>query len=389
MEEEKAAAYYDELSRKGEGAARFKQGLGFSSAAPESDSFPAKPKTSSSLFSTFIRASSPSAKSPKDQHRKQARLGLKSPEDQHRKKARLEIIQNKLRKERRRSPSHSPDRDRRRRSPSHSPDQDRRRPRRSPFRSPDRENRLRRSRDRDDRRSGDRRRRSHSRERRRESDRRRRSRDRDEDSSYSRSRKRSRSRSPYRDSRSGDRERRGGHEKEKGGEKHRSSRNKSASDGVDYSQMIEGYSKMTPAERVKEKMKLQLSESVAKDTDKGMGSGWERFDFNKDAPLDDDDDEIEVADDDASLVKDIGKSFRFSAVEAKREEEIKAAHDNAMFGASTAAPVLDMEPANNNNVADDATEKIVNEPLISDKVIAMQQSSWRDRARRFRDDSES
>ena len=34
MEEEKAAAYYDELSRKGEGAARFKQGVGFSSSAP-------------------------------------------------------------------------------------------------------------------------------------------------------------------------------------------------------------------------------------------------------------------------------------------------------------------------------------------------------------------
>uniref|UniRef100_A0A3Q7J732 Uncharacterized protein n=1 Tax=Solanum lycopersicum TaxID=4081 RepID=A0A3Q7J732_SOLLC len=33
MEEEKAAAYYDELTRKGEGAARFKQGLGFSSTS--------------------------------------------------------------------------------------------------------------------------------------------------------------------------------------------------------------------------------------------------------------------------------------------------------------------------------------------------------------------
>jgi len=33
--------------------------------------------------------------------------------------------------------------------------------------------------------------------------------------------------------------------------------------------------------------------AAAKDTNVGMSSGWERFDFNKDAPLDDDDDETE------------------------------------------------------------------------------------------------
>ncbi|KAK1550501.1 hypothetical protein Q3G72_020175 [Acer saccharum] len=37
MEEEKAEAYYDELTRKGGGAARFKQSLGFSSSGPEND----------------------------------------------------------------------------------------------------------------------------------------------------------------------------------------------------------------------------------------------------------------------------------------------------------------------------------------------------------------
>ncbi|CAL9152540.1 unnamed protein product [Musa hybrid cultivar] len=363
MEEEKAAAYYDELSRKGEGAARFKQGLGFSSSSTttsNSDRFPSKPKTSSSsLFSTFIRASSPNAKPPDEQHSRQARL---------------EVIQNKLNKERRhhdyrRSLSPSPDRDRRRRRSSRDRDD-----RRSPSSSPDRNRRRRRSRDRDDRRSGDRRRRSPSRESRREPDGRgsshrgRGSRDRDEDSSHSRSRRRSWSRSPRRESRGADRERKGGHEKERGGEKHRSARAKNGG-GVDYSQLIEGYSNMTPAERVKAKMKLQLSETVAKDTDRGMGSGWERFDFNKEAPLDDDD-EIEAADDDASLVKNIEKSFRYSAVEAKREEEIKAAHDNAMFGASAAcadSPVLEMESVYV-DVTEDASDKTITDSLVSDKL---------------------
>ena len=58
MEEEKAAAYYDELTRKGERAARFKQGLGFSSAAPNDNV--AKP--SSSFLSKFFKASSKSKK---------------------------------------------------------------------------------------------------------------------------------------------------------------------------------------------------------------------------------------------------------------------------------------------------------------------------------------
>lgn len=145
---------------------------------------------------------------------------------------------------------------------------------------------------------------------------------------------------------------------------------------------------MTPAERVKAKMKLQLSETVAKDKDKG--TGWERFDFNKDAPLDEDDSETEVADDDASLVKDIGKSFRFSAVEAKREEEIKVAHDNAMFGAP--ATSIQETKSGDDNVRSSAPETDIDADgtvLISDKVIAMQQSSWRDRASRFRNDSES
>lgn len=367
MEEEKAAAYYDELTRKGEGAARFKRGLGYSSSSA-SDSFPSKSSTSSSLFSSFIRASSPG---------KAAELEKQSV---------LENIHNKLTK------------DRRRRSLSPPSDRDRG---------------GRRSGDRDDCCSGGSlHRRSSSKERRRERDRsysprhRHRSREegrrhrsrspakeeegrrgghRDRDrASHRRSSRRSRSRSPYRSSRGGDRDR-GGHERDKDSPQHKSSKNNSGS--VDYSKLIEGYSQMTPAEKVKAKMKLQLSETAAKDTARGMNTGWERFDFNKDAPLDDDD-EIEVADDDASLVKDIGKSFRFSAVEAKREEEVKAAHDEAMFGVSAASPAPEMGSTENND-ATDGNETHINDALISDKVFAMQQGSWRDRARKFRNDTEN
>ncbi|XP_010929103.2 LOW QUALITY PROTEIN: uncharacterized protein [Elaeis guineensis] len=368
MEEEKAAAYYDELTRKGEGAARFKQGLGYSSSST-SDSFPSKSSTSASLFSSFVRASSPG---------KAAELEKQSV---------LDNIHNKLTKDRRRhSPSPPSDRDR---GGCRSGDRDDRRSGVSRRRSSSRDRRRgrdrshsprhgHRSREKDGRRH---RSRSPSRE---EEGRRGGHRDRDRDS-HRRSSRRSRSRSPYRSARSGDRDR-GGHEREKGSLQRQISKTKGGS--TDYSKLIEGYSQMTPAERVKAKMKLQLSETAAKDTARGMNTGWERFDFNKDAPLDDDDDEIEVADDDASLVKDIGKSFRFSAVEAKREEEVKAAHDEAIFGASAASPVPEIGSTEDND-ADDGNETHVNNALISDKVFAMQQGSWRDRARKFKNDTEN
>ncbi|XP_020970190.1 uncharacterized protein LOC110268400 [Arachis ipaensis] len=69
---------------------------------------------------------------------------------------------------------------------------------------------------------------------------------------------------------------------------------------------------------------------AAQDSEKGKG--WKRFEFDKDVPLEDE--EIEVAEDDASLVKQIGQSFRYSKIVARREEQIQAAHDEAMFGAS-------------------------------------------------------
>ncbi|XP_020265484.1 RNA-binding protein 25 [Asparagus officinalis] len=162
--------------------------------------------------------------------------------------------------------------------------------------------------------------------------------------------------------------------------------------GVDYSKIIEGYAQMMPAERVKAKMKLQLSQTAANDTAIGTSSAWERFDFNKDAPLDDDDEETEVAEDDISVVKNLGRSFRFSAVEARREKEVQAAHDQAMFGAPVAAssPVNDSpEPANeaeedeNDAAVGNNGNHLNSNPLLSDKVLSLQQGSWRDRARRI------
>ncbi|XP_039041567.1 myosin-16-like [Hibiscus syriacus] len=71
--------------------------------------------------------------------------------------------------------------------------------------------------------------------------------------------------------------------------------------------------------------------------------GWERFEFDKDVLLDDE--EVEVAEDDASLVKHISWSFRFSAIEAMREEQLKAAHNEAIFGTTASLSVkVDSEP---------------------------------------------
>lgn len=143
---------------------------------------------------------------------------------------------------------------------------------------------------------------------------------------------------------------------------------------------------MSPADRVKAKMKLQLAETVEKDATKGS-SGWERFEFNKDAPLDDED--IEAAEDDTTLVKHIGQSFRFSAVEAKREEQIRAAHDEAIFGAPVILPSIATDDEAEPETETETEKKESNgselaASLLSEKVLAKQQGSWRDRARRQR-----
>uniref|UniRef100_A0A0D9V4A5 Uncharacterized protein n=1 Tax=Leersia perrieri TaxID=77586 RepID=A0A0D9V4A5_9ORYZ len=316
MEEAKAAAYYDELNRKGEGARRFKQGLGFSSSSsdPQPASFPSKPTNSSSSFlSGFVRAgATPAPTKPPPPHPPEpSRTGRHS-----------------------RSPS--PSRQHRARSRSRSPSRSRR------HRS----------------RSRERRRRSRSRSRERE----------DRRASRRRSRSRSRSRSPSR--RSGRssysedrRDRHGDRRREDGGGRRESESSRSKGRGgreggkVDYSRLIEGYDRMNPAERVKAKMKLQLSETVTND--------------------------------DASLVKHIGKSFRLSAVESKHEDMVRDAHDNAIFGVPTYS-IVDTETTEAEPKTNDESEKaedVETEPsssLISEKVLATQRGSWRERAQKLR-----
>ncbi|KAK4354309.1 hypothetical protein RND71_026503 [Anisodus tanguticus] len=364
MEEEKAAAYYDELIRKGEGAARFKQGLGFSSSS--NDAVPSRGSalvSSSSFLTSFVRASSPSKTS------------------EFEKQAQLQTIQNKLKKKPKddrnslssrvskgktsRSPSLSREKHSIRRSPSLS--REKHSIRRSP--SP-RQNSKRRSR------------------------------------SRSRSRSRDRSKRPYR-SRSRiidkDKLRERERKKEKQSRRSMSPRDRrSDKDGkdraatVDYIKLIQGYENMTLAGRVRAKMKLQLSESARKDERKGMDSGWERFYFDKDAPLDDE--EIEAVEDNGALVNHIGKSFRFSAVEVRPtfslchvfittlEEQIKAAHDEAIFGAPSLLPLPPStetdDEAEEDNGKKDLSKVAPATSLISGHALAMQQGSWRDRARR-------
>ncbi|XP_051225486.1 uncharacterized protein [Lolium perenne] len=228
MEEEKAAAYYEELNRKGEGARRFKQGLGFSSGEPQPAAFTSKPTTSSSFLSGFVRAGAAPAQLPKPTR------PPPPPEAAPR--------------QRRRSRSPSPSRSRRRRSRS-----------RSRSREPRRRSR---SREREDRRA---------------------------------SRYRSRSRSPSRRSGRHDEARRDRHGDRRRDDDRRQEGHGGRGGGkVDYSRMIQGYDKMTPAERVKAKMKLQLSETASKDSTLGTATvGWGRFEFNKDAPLDEVDNDVE------------------------------------------------------------------------------------------------
>ncbi|KAF6145506.1 hypothetical protein GIB67_041050 [Kingdonia uniflora] len=104
---------------------------------------------------------------------------------------------------------------------------------------------------------------------------------------------------------------------------------------------------------------------VEKDVAKGMGAGWERFEFNKDAPLDDEE-EIEAAEDDSAVVKSMGQSFRFSAVEARRKEQINAAHDEAMFGAPRAQSLIQSneKAAVEDDKAEDHNRKEINKAMF-------------------------
>ncbi|XP_078443667.1 serine/arginine-rich splicing factor [Wolffia australiana] len=340
MEEEKAAAYYDELARRGSGAAKFKQGLGFSSSSSSSSSSSLGARAAGLI--NFVRSSGPGVT------------------EEIQKKSRIESIQNKLRKNSRGS---------RDRSTSRSRSRSRERERYSGKGGNSRGSRDRsRSRSRERERysvtcgnsrgsCGDRRRRSRSRSEERRSSRRSSRADEREESCY----RRGDAKGIYREAHGRD------------GLKNKDSQ-------PDYSQLIDGYSRMTPAERVKAKMKLQLSETAKRDLSKAVTTGWERFDFDKDAPLDDE--ELEVAEDDKSLVKDIGQSFRLTAVETRREEELKAAHDQAMFGTSSSPLELPDESTPPLTKKVEETAQVNAPSLMSEKILASR-GSWRDRIRRL------
>ncbi|KAL8158724.1 hypothetical protein V2J09_000261 [Rumex salicifolius] len=361
MEEDKAAAYYDELSRKGSGAARFKQGLGFSSSssAAASSAVDPPPRASalaSSFLSQFVKASNPNP--------------AKAENDTEKRKSHIESIQNKLRKKE--SSSIEPQFKDRDRDNDKWNDRDRERHSQK-IRSTERRSRRSRSRSRS----------SEDRDRRRDSKRhRRRSRSRnfsDEESERGRerrrrSRRRSRSLSPS-------------YERSEKGKGDRETGRRSVKDNngaIDSAKLIKGYDEMTPAERVKAKMKLQLSETAAKDTKIGTGSGWERFDFNKDAPLDNEDEEIEGANDDSKVVKHIGQTFRFSNVQARRAEEIQAAHDEAMFGVPVCLPSVESESVEESEIEQTHIQSndLADTSLFSDMLLSKKQGSWRDRAPR-------
>lgn len=181
---------------------------------------------------------------------------------------------------------------------------------------------------------------------------------------------------------------------------------------IDYCKLIQGYDSMNPLERVKAKIRLQLSETVVKDSSKGMSEEWERFDFNNEAPLDDDTkldhfgDDI-GARDDTGFLQNTGVTFGSSISQANREAKIQAAHEAAIFGnlihlSSNTSDLnhkiekpLQDEQIEENTVGclskckaeDDRGSKgnVLGNSVISEQVYAMQQGSWRDRARKLRE----
>ncbi|BBN03588.1 hypothetical protein MPTK1_2g24720 [Marchantia polymorpha subsp. ruderalis] len=516
MEEEKAAAYYDELVRKGGNAAKYKQGLGFGtsqSSLPKSEAY--------GSLSNFVKSSpgrtaalekevrldgirdklkkrdddhSSRKRSPdrdrtrdddhvEDADRSRSRRRRKTPElrveDRKREKHSHRSSEGTERDRKRRSRSRSRRRSvtpekilvskkrelqqRSSRSPSHgssgtSSERTKKRSRRSKrdrSKSPreDSRSKQRRSPERSSRSSPSR---LKSKERRTRDRSRSRSRGRDADRSYrrdgsyspQRSRRGRRSRSPTshrsshrnRDSRYGERisdrsdshrtdSSRGRYDDEK---RHRSARDRTGraeenprfveekNQQRDYSKLIANFESMTPAEKVKAKMKLQLSETVVKDKAKGMSDEWERFDFNKDAPLDDDAKQDYFGDgtgskDDTVFLKNTGSTFLSSSNQVTREAQVQSAHDNAIFGPPQGLRIRvshpEIHPVVEGDDHDDESDEqpiIVTEAkvslkvespksssiactlpvssVVSQQVIAMQQAgSWQERARKMRE----
>ncbi|KAL3696662.1 hypothetical protein R1sor_010738 [Riccia sorocarpa] len=524
MEEEKAAAYYEELVRKGGNAAKYKQGLGFegsqSSSLPKSiqgygslsnfvksspgrtaalekesrvvgirdklrkkddDGSLRKPSPDRNRKTDRVddkdarrrrrrsrtpesprrdrkreksprhRSSSPGERDPKSNKQKRSRSRSSSRRsDSSKKKARAETPEKNATSERRQlspsrspSPSSSSEKSRRKKDSKQNtkdrsiPPEDDSRHKRSPDRS-----RTRRSRSRSAER---RRRRSRSRSRSNERRSRRRSR------SYSprRSRRRDRSRSPpsYRSSyrkrhdrydqrvskrsssyRSDGNRRRYEDDRERDGSSYRA-RNRKAEERSraapektqerDYSKLIPNFDSMTPAEKVKAKMKLQLAETVVKDKSKGMSGEWERFDFDKSAPLDDDAKQDYFGDgtgagDDTTFLKNTGSTFVASTNQVTREAQRQSAHEDAIFGPpqglriTVSRPDVLAEVEKSDRAVDSEDQPVIVEDttlshkdetpgeslfpktgsnmVVSEQVIAMQQAgSWQERARRMRE----
>ncbi|CAM6025477.1 unnamed protein product [Sphagnum balticum] len=388
MEEEKAAAYYEELVRKGGNAARFKQGLGFGGAkgseVSSSTIIPKSDAHASSSLSNFVKQASP------------GRAAAIQTE------IRAESIRDKLKKKetvpsddsRRKHRQSSSDRSRKRsRTPLHS-----RNPRDQSHSTERRQEWTRRSSSRD----RDRRRRGTSVERIRKGRSLSLSQEREKGNGDGRSKRQGRS-SATRVDTSSRRHDRNGDSKTKV---------KTRAPDRDFLKLIPNFDSMTPAEKVKAKMKLQLSETVVKDTAKGMTGEWERFDFDKDAPLDDEA-KLDYFGDkgrQTSLICRTGNRSQF-ILQARREAQIQAAHDAAIFGAPVATThelktkkggsghrVRDSEEDNwaarrrsdvTSLTDEEERPKVTETPgtgVVSEQIIAMQSAgSWQERAKKMRE----
>ncbi|GAQ91935.1 hypothetical protein KFL_008860010 [Klebsormidium nitens] len=112
---------------------------------------------------------------------------------------------------------------------------------------------------------------------------------------------------------------------------------KAKDDVIDYAEVIRGYENMGAAEKLKARTKYALSQTVRKDSAKGVSTEWERFDFDAAAPLDEDarqdmyGDDTKAGDDAAHLLN-TGSTFGIAKAQAVREAEKQAAHDAAIFG---------------------------------------------------------
>lgn len=415
MDEDKAAAYYDEMRRKGGGAAKLKQGLGYGG----SSSLP----SSQAAFPSFVRGESHEeslAKLEKENRLATVRDKLKrrsaknegSDDDGrlNRKHSSPSPSRSRQSKHMGGARSRSPSRDRenssrrericrreRRSGSSSSREADHRRRRSSPGTSDSRSSSG----------SPSHRRRFHRSERKKKSPRAgRRSR------SPRRSSRRQKSASPT--DHHGHARRntvRNSHSCRSPSSHIERSRRKSESwkddkfdvrkpNALDYAKLIPGFGDMTPAEKVREKMKLQLSDTVSKDTEKGMDAEWERFVFNKNAPLDDDAKFDYFGDgtgarDDTGFLQNTGSTFlSANTSQAKREAHLQAAHDAAIFGppdagmssekTASSSIQFDGSLSREADVDNDTDGQPAGAPakssLLSDQVLALQQGSWRERA---------